>query len=93
MIDVANLLRIIRLRCPGGEIGRRRGFKIPRWQHRVGSSPTPGTNKIKHLAFPSLSWFCLLFLKFQRFVHADGGRSIFYRFLVLDTRSRCSAVL
>ena len=29
--------------CPGGEIGRRRGFKIPRWKHCVGSSPTPGT--------------------------------------------------
>jgi histidine triad (HIT) family protein len=26
-----------------GEIGRRTGLKIPRWQHHVGSSPTPGT--------------------------------------------------
>ena len=29
---------------PGGEIGRRKGLKIPRWQHRAGSSPAPGTN-------------------------------------------------
>ena len=28
---------------PGGEIGRRKGLKIPRWQHRAGSSPAPGT--------------------------------------------------
>ena len=26
--------------CGCGGIGRRRGFKIPRWQHLVGSSPT-----------------------------------------------------
>ena len=30
--------------CPGGEIGRRKGLKIPRWQHRAGSIPAPGTN-------------------------------------------------
>ena len=29
-------------RCDG--IGRRSGFKIRRWRHRVGSSPTTGTN-------------------------------------------------
>ena len=28
---------------PGGEIGRRKGLKIPRWQHRAGSSPALGT--------------------------------------------------
>ena len=28
-------------RC--GEIGRRKGLKIPRWQHRTGSSPVTGT--------------------------------------------------
>src|SRR4051812_32660522 len=26
-----------------GGIGRRTGLKIPRWQHHVGSIPTPGT--------------------------------------------------
>ncbi len=30
---------------PGGEIGRRKGLKIPRWQHRAGSTPAPGTAK------------------------------------------------
>ena len=29
-------------RC--GEIGRRKGLKIPRWQHRTGSSPVSGTS-------------------------------------------------
>ncbi len=29
---------------PGGEIGRRKGLKIPRWRHRAGSIPAPGTN-------------------------------------------------
>ena len=28
---------------PGGEIGRRKGLKIPRWQHRAGSIPALGT--------------------------------------------------
>jgi Arm DNA-binding domain len=28
--------------CPGGEIGRRKGLKIPRPQGRAGSSPAPG---------------------------------------------------
>ncbi len=30
-----------------GEIGRRRGLKIPRWQHRVGSIPTSGILNLK----------------------------------------------
>ncbi len=29
--------------CPGGGIGRRKGLKIPRWKHRAGSIPAPGT--------------------------------------------------
>jgi hypothetical protein len=29
--------------CPGGEIGRRKGLKIPRRKLRAGSSPAPGT--------------------------------------------------
>ncbi len=28
---------------PGGEIGRRKGLKIPRWKHRAGSIPALGT--------------------------------------------------
>ena len=37
---------------PGGEIGRRRGFKIPRWKHCAGSSPAPGT--IQLFCYPLL---------------------------------------
>ena len=29
--------------CPGGEIGRRKGLKIPRPHGRAGSIPAPGT--------------------------------------------------
>ena len=29
--------------CWCGEIGRRKGLKIPRWQHRTGSSPVTST--------------------------------------------------
>ena len=29
----------------GGEIGRRKGLKIPRWKHHIGSSPIPGTTE------------------------------------------------
>ncbi len=31
------------LNCPGGEIGRRKGLKIPRRQLHAGSIPAPGT--------------------------------------------------
>ncbi len=31
---------------PDGEIGRRKGLKIPRWQHCAGSSPAPGTIQV-----------------------------------------------
>ena len=37
------LLMRINLICPGGGIGRHKGFKIPRQQQRAGSSPAPGT--------------------------------------------------
>ncbi len=33
--------------CRDGEIGRRKGLKIPRWKHHVGSSPIRGTKKAK----------------------------------------------
>lgn len=31
--------------CLGGGTGIRDGLKIRWWQHRVGSTPTPGTEK------------------------------------------------
>ncbi len=35
--------------CPGGEIGRHKGFKIPRSFERAGSSPAPGTTVLSSL--------------------------------------------
>ena len=31
--------------CRNGGIGRRKGLKIPRWKHRIGSTPIFGTMK------------------------------------------------
>ncbi len=36
--------------CRCGEIGRHKGFKIPRWLQRAGSTPAIGTINIKRLA-------------------------------------------
>src|ERR1700677_4849333 len=41
-----------RTHCPDGEIGRRSGLKIRRPQGRGGSSPPPGTSKIKQFLPP-----------------------------------------
>ena len=38
----------------GGEIGRRKGLKIPWWKHRMGSSPIPGTILCLLLKAPDL---------------------------------------
>ncbi len=38
------------MRCPGGEIGRHKGFKIPRLSSRAGSSPARGTITLKILS-------------------------------------------
>ncbi len=35
--------------CPGGEIGRRKGLKIPRSKGRTGSIPVPGTSKFNKM--------------------------------------------
>ena len=37
--------RIVKAKCRCGGIGRRKGLKIPRWQHRIGSTPINGTKK------------------------------------------------
>ena len=37
------MLEFMFLNCPGGGIGRHKGFKIPRRQLRAGSSPALGT--------------------------------------------------
>ena len=46
---------LIKPACRNGGIGRRKGLKIPRWQHRIGSTPIFGTNK------KSLVWVIFLF--------------------------------
>ena len=38
-----HLCLVSSLSGPDGEIGRRKGLKIPRWKHRAGSIPAPGT--------------------------------------------------
>ena len=47
-----------RFRCPDGGIGRRKGLKIPRWQHRAGSNPAPGTTALFFAV--QLCCFCLV---------------------------------
>ena len=39
----AHFYNLIKHISRNGGIGRRKGLKIPRWQHRIGSSPISGT--------------------------------------------------
>ncbi len=41
--DIEMVKAITSFVCPGGEIGRHKGFKIPRLSSRAGSSPARGT--------------------------------------------------
>lgn len=43
------LITFILVIRPGGEIGRHKGFKIPRSFEHAGSSPAPGTIYLKSL--------------------------------------------
>ena len=43
--NIALIYNLIKPACRNGGIGRRKGLKIPRWQHRIGSTPIFGTNK------------------------------------------------
>ena len=57
------------MRCPGGEIGRHKGFKIPRLSSRAGSSPARGTIKFPKGALAE--WLCTgLQIRVHRF---DSG--------------------
>ncbi len=40
---IFHMMIIFKNRCPGGEIGRHKGLKIPRRKLRAGSSPALGT--------------------------------------------------
>ena len=51
----AHIYNLIKQTSRNGGIGRRKGLKIPRWQHRIGSTPIFGTNK------KSLLWVIFLF--------------------------------
>ena len=42
-LDLGFTCNVAQAPSPGGEIGRRKGLKIPRWKHRAGSIPAPGT--------------------------------------------------
>ena len=44
----ALIYNLIKQTSRNGGIGRRKGLKIPRWQHRIGSTPIFGTNKKNH---------------------------------------------
>ena len=58
--------------CPGGEIGRHKGLKIPRLNGRAGSSPAPGT--IAHITLLFLLQLNLL----RRFARADLQLSLIH---------------
>ena len=67
-------LRLVYYACRSGGIGRRTGLKIPRWQHRAGSSPAFGTMSINFFFQPEM-----FFLSFSRFFfyisfYIPGGR-------------------
>ena len=53
--NYAHFYNLIKQTSRNGGIGRRKGLKIPRWQHRIGSTPIFGTNK------KSLVWVIFLF--------------------------------
>ena len=43
--NYAPFYNLIKQTSRNGGIGRRKGLKIPRWKHRIGSTPIFGTNK------------------------------------------------
>ena len=45
--NYAPFYNLIKPACRNGGIGRRKGLKIPRWQHRIGSTPISGTKRKK----------------------------------------------
>ena len=49
---------LYKLTCRCGEIGRRKGLKIPRWQQRTGSSPVSGTTKDLSGCYAGRGLFC-----------------------------------
>ena len=60
ILDYGHVSDKIGLLWGGGGIGRRRGLKILRWRHLVGSSPTRPTNR------PVISGWFLIYLRDSR---------------------------
>ena len=50
-----------------GGIGRRKGLKIPRWQHRAGSSPATSSKKASSTNYQYLKLFFILISITQNF--------------------------
>ena len=75
---------------PDGETGRRKGLKIPRWRHHVGSIPTPGTTtaflrtgvEARCDAFHSIATCGIVAARFD----SDSPRTIGERRCMLDSR-------
>ena len=57
---ISTIVIKIKFLCPGGEIGRHKGLKIPRRQLRAGSSPALGTN-----ALNMKLWLVATYLRFK----------------------------
>ena len=53
-------MKLIIRRCGG--TGRRKGLKIPRWQHRTGSIPVTGTRHDKSEPYPDWRWVRIYYL-------------------------------
>lgn len=85
MIDLTGDLRIIRLHCRCGGIGRRSGFKIRRLYGCASSSLATGT-KFKGLVFIARPFLCLLFRRLLAL--ANTGITVADRFLIAPALHR-----
>ena len=59
MLRMFKCSKELRSFCPGGGIGRHKGLKIPRTSVRAGSSPAPGTLKLKRPSAKQKAFFYL----------------------------------
>ena len=62
-----------------GGIGRRKGLKIPRWQHRAGSSPATSSSGKR-----SIEWYFVFFC-FEGVVRKEGNWKDLGRIIPADT--------
>ena len=83
---VYNIKAVKKCRCGG--IGRRKGLKIPRWQHRIGSSPISGTKKREVMSF---ALFC--FPKKRKVCIKKDGFAAFLAFFFLFVNYHVSPVI